>query len=139
MNKKLWEASKAIKNKSNLFKYEEFLEKNYNYKVSKKFQNRCGLCTTSTPGRRWLVSLREEGRSPEDPLKSSLEEPLRPSGQTSSFSSHACEVRRETSTPGRHLIRRHGPGRQFFVCLVINAPPPAPWRRRRPTFEEFLG
>ena len=38
MNKKLWEASKAIKNKSNLFKYEEFLEKNYNYKVSKKFQ-----------------------------------------------------------------------------------------------------
>ena len=38
MNKKLWEASKAIKNKSNLFKYEEFLEKNYNYKISKKFQ-----------------------------------------------------------------------------------------------------
>ena len=38
MNKKLWEASNAIKNKSNLFKYEEFLEKNYNYKVSKKFQ-----------------------------------------------------------------------------------------------------
>ena len=38
MNKKLWEASKAIKNKSNLFKYEEFLEKNYNYKASKKFQ-----------------------------------------------------------------------------------------------------
>ena len=36
MNKKLWEASKAIKNKSNLFKYEEFLEKNYNYKASKK-------------------------------------------------------------------------------------------------------
>ena len=38
MNKKLWEASQVIKNKSNLFKYEEFLEKNYNYKVSKKFQ-----------------------------------------------------------------------------------------------------
>ena len=38
MNKKLWEASQVIKNKSNLFKYEEFLEKNYNYKISKKFQ-----------------------------------------------------------------------------------------------------
>ena len=37
MNKKLWEASKAIKNKSNLFKYEKFLQKNYNYKFSKKF------------------------------------------------------------------------------------------------------
>ena len=38
MNKKLWEASQVIKNKSNLFKYEEFLEKNYKYKISKKFQ-----------------------------------------------------------------------------------------------------
>ncbi len=37
MNKKLWEASETIKNKSNLFKYEKFLEKNYNYKFSKKF------------------------------------------------------------------------------------------------------
>ena len=39
MNKKLWEASKGIKNKSNLFKYEKFLSKNYNYKISKKFKN----------------------------------------------------------------------------------------------------
>ena len=45
------------------------------------------------------------------PFRSSLEEPLRPSGHTSSFSVHACEVRRETSTPVRNLIRRHGPGR----------------------------
>ena len=37
MNKKLWEASKEIKNKSNLFRYEKFLEENYNYKTSKKF------------------------------------------------------------------------------------------------------
>ena len=37
MNKKLWEASKEIKNKSNLFRYEKFLEENYNYKISKKF------------------------------------------------------------------------------------------------------
>ena len=43
------------------------------------------------------MSLREEERSPEDPLKSSLDEPLRPSGQTSISSSHACEFRRETS------------------------------------------
>ena len=37
MNKKLWEASREIKNKSNLFRYEKFLEENYNYKISKKF------------------------------------------------------------------------------------------------------
>ena len=28
-------------------------------------------------------------------------------------SSLRCEVRRETSTPGSHLIRHHGPGRQL--------------------------
>ncbi len=37
MNKKLWEASKAIKNKSNLFRYENFLAKKYNYKVSQNY------------------------------------------------------------------------------------------------------
>ena len=37
MNKKLWEASDSVKNKSNLFKYENFLSENYNYKISKKY------------------------------------------------------------------------------------------------------
>ena len=37
MNKKLWEASKAIKNKSNLFRYEKFLAQNYNYNISQKY------------------------------------------------------------------------------------------------------
>ena len=37
MNKKLWEASKAIKNKSNLFRYEKYLAQNYNYKISQKY------------------------------------------------------------------------------------------------------
>ena len=37
MIKKLWEASKDIKLKSNLFKYEKFLSNNYNYKISKKY------------------------------------------------------------------------------------------------------
>ena len=37
MNEKLWEASEKTKNKSNLFKYEKFLQKNYNYKYSLKF------------------------------------------------------------------------------------------------------
>ena len=37
MNKKLWEASKQAKNKSNLFRYEKFLQKKYNYKYSHKF------------------------------------------------------------------------------------------------------
>ena len=37
MNKKLWEPSKAIKNESNLFRYENFLAKKYNYKVSQKY------------------------------------------------------------------------------------------------------
>ena len=52
MNKKLWEASKAIKNKSNLFKYEEFLEKNYNYKASKKFQKLLKW-SINNPGNFW--------------------------------------------------------------------------------------
>ncbi len=38
MNKKLWEALPGTKNQSNLFRYEKFLEKNYNYKPSKKFK-----------------------------------------------------------------------------------------------------
>ena len=38
MNKKLWEASKALKNKSNLFRYEKYLAKNYNYNISQKYQ-----------------------------------------------------------------------------------------------------
>ncbi len=38
MNKKLWEASKSIKNKSNLFRYEKFLAENYNYNVSQKYR-----------------------------------------------------------------------------------------------------
>ena len=37
MNKKLWEASKAIKSKSNLFRYEKFLAQNYNYNISQKY------------------------------------------------------------------------------------------------------
>ncbi len=39
MSKKLWEASKTIKDKSNLFRYETFLSQNYNYKVSQKYHN----------------------------------------------------------------------------------------------------
>ena len=45
------------------------------------------------------------------PFRSSLRKPLRPRRHTSGFSLNACEVRRETSTPGQNLIRRHGPGR----------------------------
>ena len=37
MNKKLWEASQAIKSKSNLFRYEKFLAQNYNYNISQKY------------------------------------------------------------------------------------------------------
>jgi hypothetical protein len=36
MSKKLWEASQRVKNKSNLFRYENFLAKNYHYKITKK-------------------------------------------------------------------------------------------------------
>jgi len=37
MKNKLWEASKILKNKSNLFNYENFLSKNYKYKSSKNY------------------------------------------------------------------------------------------------------
>jgi Acyl-coenzyme A synthetases/AMP-(fatty) acid ligases len=37
MKEKLWEASEQVKNKSNLFRYERFLQKNHNYKYSHKF------------------------------------------------------------------------------------------------------
>ena len=37
MNKKLWEASEKTKINSNLFRYENFLSNNYNYKISKKY------------------------------------------------------------------------------------------------------
>ena len=37
MNKKLWEASKARKINSNLYKYENFLSKKYDYDVSQKY------------------------------------------------------------------------------------------------------
>ena len=37
MSKKLWEASNVIKNNSNLFKYEKFLSKKFNYIPSKNF------------------------------------------------------------------------------------------------------
>ena len=37
MNAKLWEASKKTKNKSNLFRYEKYIAKNYNYKISQKY------------------------------------------------------------------------------------------------------
>ena len=37
MSKKLWEASKARKINSNLYKYENFLSKKYDYDVSQKY------------------------------------------------------------------------------------------------------
>ena len=37
MSQKLWEAHSSIKNKSNLFKFEKFLSKNFNFKVSKNY------------------------------------------------------------------------------------------------------
>ena len=37
MSQKLWEAHLSIKNKSNLFKFEKFLSKNFNFKVSKNY------------------------------------------------------------------------------------------------------
>ena len=39
MQKKLWEASDKEKKNSNLFKFETFLSKNYNYKISKNFKH----------------------------------------------------------------------------------------------------
>ena len=37
MNKKLWEASLSIKKKSNLFKFEKFISKKFNYKTNKNY------------------------------------------------------------------------------------------------------
>ena len=37
MSKKLWEASQRVKNKSNLFRYENFLAENYRYRITKKY------------------------------------------------------------------------------------------------------
>jgi acetoacetyl-CoA synthetase len=37
MNKKLWEASSSIKKKSNLFKFEKFISKQFNYKTNKNY------------------------------------------------------------------------------------------------------
>ena len=48
MNKKLWEASKATKNKSNLFRYEKFLAQNYNYRVSQKYHKLLDWSITNT-------------------------------------------------------------------------------------------
>jgi len=38
MNKKLWEASKDLKNNSNLFKFEKFISNKYNKNFSKDFE-----------------------------------------------------------------------------------------------------
>ena len=38
MNKKLWEASKKLKNNSNLFKFEKFISNKYNKNFSKDFE-----------------------------------------------------------------------------------------------------
>ena len=37
MNKKLWEASLSIKKKSNLYKFEKFISKKFNYKANKNY------------------------------------------------------------------------------------------------------
>ena len=37
MNKKIWEASLSIKKKSNLFKFEKFISKQFNYKTNKNY------------------------------------------------------------------------------------------------------
>ena len=37
MSQKLWEAHLSIKNKSNLFKFEKFLSKKFNFKMSKNY------------------------------------------------------------------------------------------------------
>ncbi len=37
MNKKLWEASLSTKKKSNLYKFEKFISKRFNYKISKNY------------------------------------------------------------------------------------------------------
>ena len=38
MPQKLWEANLKVKNKSNLLKFEKFLSKKFNYKVSKNYK-----------------------------------------------------------------------------------------------------
>jgi len=38
MNKKLWEASLSIKKKSNLYKFEKFISKKFNYKANKNYK-----------------------------------------------------------------------------------------------------
>ena len=38
MNKKLWEASLSIKKKSNLYKFEKFISKKFNYKSNKSYK-----------------------------------------------------------------------------------------------------
>jgi len=38
MNKKLWEASLSIKKKSNLYKFEKFISKKFNYKSNKNYE-----------------------------------------------------------------------------------------------------
>ena len=38
MQKKLWEASEKVKNNSNLFRYEKFLSKKFQYKVSRNYE-----------------------------------------------------------------------------------------------------
>ena len=52
MNKKLWEASPTVKNKSNLFRYEKFLVKHYKYKFSKKF-NKLLKWSNDNPSNFW--------------------------------------------------------------------------------------
>jgi len=37
MSKKLWEASLSVKKKSNLFKFEKFISKKFNYKINKNY------------------------------------------------------------------------------------------------------
>ena len=38
MNKKLWEASLSIKKKSNLYKFEKFISKKFNYRSKKNYE-----------------------------------------------------------------------------------------------------
>ena len=38
MSQKLWEANSELKKKSNLFKFEKFISKKFNYKVSKNYK-----------------------------------------------------------------------------------------------------
>ena len=47
MSKKLWEASISIKQKSNLFKFEKFLSKKFNYKINKNYNKLFKLAINS--------------------------------------------------------------------------------------------